>query len=235
MNNHPRLPCIMSLHAVAFFFVVMGLLSPSTGAANSPSSKEPSVFSQPVASTKSQQQLRTIATQLQKVKVLRASFEQRKTIKVLSRPLVSHGTFLFARSVGVYWKTQTPFPAALLLTPKGLTEKDPNTGKNLPSSGSKTLMKAMSQMFVAILSVDIEKLSTMFVLHLQGTPQSWILGLKPKANGMKRFLRHIVLQGGNTVQLVQIAEANGDQTEYKISKVQTSPPKLTPAERKLFR
>ncbi len=205
MSSHPRLPHFTLALAVAFSICVAA--TPTMGAADSPSPKEPPVFSQPVGNAKSQQQLRAIAAQLRKVKVLRASFEQTKTIKVLSRPLVSHGTFLFARSVGVYWKTQTPFPAALVLTPKGLKEKDPNTGKTLPSSSSKTLMKAMSQMFVAILSVDIEKLSKMFVLHLKGTPQAWTLGLKPKSNGMKRFLRHIVLQGGKTVQLVQIAEA----------------------------
>lgn len=193
-----------------------------------------SVFAHPATKSSSNKTLKEVARQLRSIQVLRASFEQRKTIKVLSRPLISKGEYIFAREVGVYWKTVTPFPAAILLTPKGLIEKDPTTGKVVASTNSKTLMKAMSQMFVAILAVDIEKLSTMFELYLQGDAKAWTLGLKPKNNGMKRFLRHIVLMGGKTVQKVQIAEGNGDQTLYIMSNVKTQPAKLSSTEQKLF-
>ncbi len=195
----------------------------------------PAVFASPVRTKQHQKLLNKVSLQLRSVRVIRAQFLQQKYIKALTRPLIARGTFLFARSIGVYWKTLTPFPSAIVLTPKKLVEKDPKSGKTTASAGSKSLLRTLAHIFISIISVDIEQLQKMFVLHVTGTPQSWTLGLLPKRREIKRFIGYVLLQGTQTIQRVQIVESNGDSTIYTIHHIQTKPGKLSSSEQKQFR
>ena len=69
----------------------------------------------PVTQSYATELLADITSRLLKAPISQGNFQQKKHLKILSRPLMSSGLFTYDQSKGVIWKTLAPVPSLLLV------------------------------------------------------------------------------------------------------------------------
>lgn len=175
-----------------------------------------------------------VGERLQQVNVLRADFRQEKQMKMLRRPLLSSGTYLFAAEHGIYWHTVKPFDSVFMLTPQAIYQKSAGSEALAVDVATKPALAGFTQVFLSLFSGDSQVLEEKFALFFQGKDEDWQLGLRPKGMVMKKVIDRLVLQGGETVTQLDIFEANGDHTRIFFENIQTGGA-LSDGERERFK
>ncbi|MDA0990355.1 MAG: outer membrane lipoprotein carrier protein LolA [Verrucomicrobia bacterium] len=167
--------------------------------------------------------------------VMRAAFTQEKTIVALSRPLTSHGHFVFSKTHGACWKTERPFVSTVLMTPNRFTQINPDgTIETIPSSRH-AMMQAMTAVFTAMLTMDPILLAQHFDVFAQQTEGGWTIGLVPRQTDMRKLIRGITLAGEDTVlSQLTLYEQYGDRTRFTFHADADRNSPLTPAETAIF-
>ncbi len=151
--------------------------------------------------------------------VIRGNFVQRKTIKILTRPLISSGFFVMSRSNGLYWRQTKPFLSELLVTRDVVAQRFHNGDISRYTNTEQPIISNISKIFLALWSGDIETLNTVF--RIQATPvgQGWQLTLLPHDGVAKKILSGIVVQGDDYIRELEIQEHNGNLTKTVFSDI----------------
>jgi hypothetical protein len=172
-----------------------------------------------------------VRQRLQLAPVLQGQFEQTKTIKGFRNALVSHGEFLVARGQGVWWHTQQPFEATLVVTRTRLfTRAADGTSANVMDAQAEPGLRQVNELVFSLLSADLDALAERFEIDAQAVGATgWTLTLTPRDANVARFLAKATLTGDRFVQTVRIDEAHGDSTQIRFSR-QTPSDALSPAE-----
>jgi len=154
---------------------------------------------------------------------LRCTFSEEKRVALLARPLRSTGTIYFDRDQGIARATLTPKVQHVVLTKTSLRIKSAKRTEEIPLDKSKDL-KAFALIFPTLLRGDRAELERAFELGLYGSDKDWwALSFTPKTASLKKLVRRVVVVGrkGNILSL-QVAEANGDTTDTKLTDVRTN-------------
>lgn len=188
------------------------------------------VFDAPLILSAAPPDFLSTVQQLKKVRLLRAEFEQRKTLRVLSRPFIARGHMLLnVDRGGVYWQINSPVQSAYRIGTQGIeTVSAVNAAIALPMS------EAIGRMFTAILSADMDVLEKIFELYYQSQADSWQIGLKPKRKEMQQFISSITFSGKHYIQHIEIREQQGDSTDIYFSKLSEQPAVLSELEATYF-
>jgi hypothetical protein len=151
--------------------------------------------------------------------VLQGQFEQTKTIKGFRNALVSHGEFMVARGQGVWWHTQQPFEATLVVTRTRLFTRAPDgTTANVADEQTQPGLKQVNELVFSLLSGDLDALASRFDIEAQAVgANGWTMTLVPRDAVTARFLGKATLAGDRFVQSVRIDEARGDSTQIRFS------------------
>ena len=160
-----------------------------------------------------------VRERLQIAPVLRGEFEQTKTIKGFRNALVSHGEFMVARGQGVWWHTQQPYEATLVVTRTRLFTRAPDgsTG-NLMDAQAEPGLRQVNELVFSLLSADLDALAQRFTVTAQAAGAGgWTLTLAPRDANVAKFLKSATLAGDRFVQSVRIDEARGDSTQIRFS------------------
>ena len=160
-----------------------------------------------------------VRERLQVAPVLRGEFEQTKTIKGFRNALVSHGEFMVARGQGVWWHTQQPYEATLVVTRTRLFTRAPDgsTG-NVMDAQAEPGLRQVNELVFSLLSADLDALSERFTVTAQAAgANGWTLTLVPRDAYVAKFLKSATLSGDRFVQGVRIDEARGDSTQIRFS------------------
>lgn len=165
--------------------------------------------------------LDVVAARMQQTPVLRAVFNQEKSIKALRRPLKSSGQFIFAAGHGVYWHTQQPFETIFIISDAGIYQKSEGTEPMQISADKQPMIAEFNNIFAALFRGDREALEAGFDVHFQGSEQDWQLGLIPKSKTMRRVIDSLVVCGNQTVQTIFFNEAGGNQTLITFDAIET--------------
>jgi hypothetical protein len=160
-----------------------------------------------------------VRQRLQVSPVLKGRFEQSKTLKGFRNPLVSHGEFLVARGLGVWWHTQQPFETTLVVTRTRLfTRAADGTSDNVMDAQTEPGLKQVNELVFSLLAADLDTLVDKFDVAAQPAgANGWALTLTPRDAGLARFLARATLTGDRFVQTVRIEETRGDSTEIRFS------------------
>lgn len=166
--------------------------------------------------------------------VVRSDFKQKKSIKVLKRPVVSRGNFIFSSQEGLYWNIGAPVNSTYVLTPKYMVERQKGFASKVITPQEQPAIFGLTEIFEAIFVGNLKRLSQDFKLHFVGTSSEWTIGLIPQKGILKKMFRKIVLKGQSHVTEVKLFEGNGDSTHIKFLKTTRSPATLSGAEKSLF-
>lgn len=167
--------------------------------------------------------LSEIGARLVKAEITEGSFRQEKNIKVLKKPLISTGTFVYRRSKGVIWQTLTPVPSMLLV----------NQTRLLTAQGEQSLPPAFGRVFTAMFGADVQAMEEGFDISGTRDKDTWQLQLKPKEALMQKVITGMQLSGDKDLRQIEIKEANGNFSRITFERIR-HPETLTPAQESDF-
>ncbi|WP_245619773.1 outer membrane lipoprotein carrier protein LolA [Methylomicrobium agile] len=156
----------------------------------------------PLRATLATDTLAEIGARLVKTELTAGRFRQEKNIKVLKKPLISTGTFIYHRSRGVIWQTLTPVPSMLLV----------NRTRLLTAQGEQILPPAFGRVFTAMFGGDLQSMQEGFELAGTNGKTAWRLQLKPKDPLLRKIIFEMQLAGDKELRQIDIKEANGNST-----------------------
>lgn len=196
-----------------------------------------SVFDHPADAAQLARDLEPAVAGLRQAQTLRGRYRQTKVLHEVPRPLLAEGTFVFARGVGIAWRTVKPFASELVITREAIVQRD-GAGQVLRlSAGQQPGVRALAGTLEAVFALDFAALGSLFELHSQRTDQApasaWELGLRPR-RGMGGAVQSIVVSGRSQVERVVLHDSSGDVTDIRLSGTRASSEPLTAEEIQQF-
>lgn len=163
--------------------------------------------------------LADIGARLVKTEITEGRFRQEKKIKVLKKPLISTGVFIYHQSRGVIWQTLAPVPSVLLI----------NRARLLTAQGEQALPPAFGRVFAAMFGGDLQAMTEDFDIFGSIDKTAWKLQLKPKDPMLQKIIADMQLTGEKELRRFEITEANGNFSRITFEKI-AHPETLTPAQ-----
>jgi hypothetical protein len=160
-----------------------------------------------------------IHARLTKATITRGAFEQTKQLKVLRKPLISAGTFIYDKSRGIAWKTLSPVPSLLLISDTRLWTEQ----------GEQPVPAAFGRVFQAMLGADLAQLATAFDITGSARKTAWQVSLVPKDEMLKAVISRIQLSGDEELRMLEIFESNGNISTLRFQNI-VHPDRLTAGE-----
>ena len=187
-------------------------------------------------STEDNQRLEKLTQRLELGDNASGKFTQYRQLKVLKKPLVSHGQFAFDSQLGLVWQQTKPFSSSLILKEGELIQVDSSGHRQVTkaseSQGAGALAETMPTLMKALLSGNINALSQQFTLYLvQSSPDtsaseianSWQLGLVPKDPLMHKVIPQMVLEGDAQLTSLTLLSGNGDTSRIEFEQISSEP------------
>lgn len=150
-----------------------------------------------------------LINQLQKPKNVQGDFVQSRHLKALNRPITTEGRFTLVANKGLVWQMEKPFETQLRVTEKGIMQWNGQQWVNNAKLGQAEQI----QLFLGLLSGDVNGLKKQFNLALKGSSKQWELTLTPNSLLMKQIFNQIVIKGDELVRMISLDETQGDKTD----------------------
>ncbi|MCH1931072.1 outer membrane lipoprotein carrier protein LolA [Shewanella sp. A25] len=158
---------------------------------------------------------------------VRGQFVQSRQLKVLKKPLVSRGQFIFDKEKGLIWQQLAPFESLLMLKDKQLIQRDSQGRVQVSQSDANAGAAAMGDLLPnlvrAMLSGDVSGLAQNFELHLLTLDEKqWQLGLTPKDATVKKAIANMVLAGSDKVESLVLMSSEPSVTVQDLTRIDFS-------------
>jgi hypothetical protein len=178
--------------------------------------------------------LEKILERLAEPAVIRAQFEQERTVPELARPSLSRGSIVVSRQDGVLWRVETPVKMTLAFTPSGIIQTGPDGVRRLQAERRGAVEAEIGRVMRGVLGADADSLQANFVAKAEGNLRQWTVRLAPRAREMARFLREIRLGGARHLESIEIEETSGNHTAIRMRRFAVAE-RLEPAELEQFK
>lgn len=167
--------------------------------------------------------------------VVRASFQQERQISGMAQPLHSSGEVLIAKSKGLWWQQQHPFPMTLVLDDSHMVQVMGSQAPQIITADSNPQMFQFNHLLRALFQADRKVLDENFTSQFtdQGKGQ-WQLVLTPTTTPLDKLFSTITLQGEKYLNRIELNDTQGDFTEITFSNHRPEPRKLTHEEQQRF-
>ncbi|WP_341516866.1 outer membrane lipoprotein carrier protein LolA [Citrobacter gillenii] len=167
--------------------------------------------------------------------VVRAHFDQTRTIKDLPQPLRSQGNMLIARDQGLLWDQTSPFPMQLLLDDKRMVQVINGQPPQTLTAENNPQMFQFNHLLRALFQADRNVLEQNFRVAFTDKGEGrWTLRLKPITTPLDKIFATIDLAGKTYLESIQLNDKQGDRTDITLSQHQLTPAQLTDDERQRF-
>ncbi len=187
-----------------------------------------------IAPVKAEESLSEIGRLLAKNAEICADFTQSKSLRALTRPLVSRGTLVFIAEKGVLWRVREPFPTQVLIKRDALISWNDEGKPQRLGFGQNPIFRSLSRVILAVFSGEIDRLRETFEIESAVSQSNWRLKLTPLETGFAAIIARISASGGRFVDELRIEEGRGDQTIIKFSGMNTESCRLDNAEKNYF-
>ncbi|MGL5026406.1 MAG: outer membrane lipoprotein carrier protein LolA [Shewanella oncorhynchi] len=186
-------------------------------------------------------QLVALSQKLNLGETVRGQFVQSRQLKVLKKPLISQGQFIFDKEQGLIWQQIKPFESLLILKDKQLIQRDSQGRVQVSKADASASAAAMGDLLPslvrAMLGGDISGLSENFELHFLITDKlnteklspeklspdgQWQLGLTPKDPLMKKAIANMVLEGSDVLQSLVLLSAAPNVSPQDMTRIDFS-------------
>ncbi|MEH4015872.1 outer membrane lipoprotein carrier protein LolA [Escherichia fergusonii] len=167
--------------------------------------------------------------------VIRAHFDQTRTIKDLSQPLRSQGQMLIARDQGLLWDQTSPFPMQLLLDDKRMVQVINGQPPQIITAENNPQMFQFNHLLRALFQADRKVLEQNFRVEFADKGEGrWTLRLTPTTTPLDKIFNTIDLAGQTYLESIQLNDKQGDRTDIALTQHQLTPAQLTDDERQRF-
>ncbi len=187
-----------------------------------------------IAPVKAEESLSEIGRRLAKNAMICADFTQSKSLRALTRPLVSRGRLVFIAEKGVLWQVRKPFPSQVLIKKDALISWDGEGKPRRLGFGKNPIFRSLSRVFLAVFSGEIDRLRETFEIESAVSQSNWRLILTPLDTGFSAIIAKIRASGGRFVDELRIEEGRGDKTVIRFSGMNTESCLLDNAEKRYF-
>ena len=169
------------------------------------------------------EQIRREAAHIQSI---HARFTQKKEMKILSKPLLSHGQFYFQAPASVRWEYTAPIKSILLMH-QGSMKRYINTGSGFTeeAEGRLPAMEMVMQEIGAWLRGQFDQ-SRYFTATLASNPSPRII-LTPKEKSFARLIKRIELTPSSqpgVLKAILIVEDEQTTTLFEFRAVEVNKP-----------
>ena len=167
--------------------------------------------------------------------VIRAHFDQTRTIKDLPQPLRSQGQMLIARDQGLLWDQTSPFPMQLLLDDKRMVQVINGQPPQIITAENNPQMFQFNHLLRALFQADRKVLEQNFRVEFADKGEGrWTLRLTPTTTPLDKIFNSIDLAGQTYLECIQLNDKQGDRTDIALTQHQLTPAQLTDDERQRF-
>ncbi|HGT5188593.1 TPA: outer membrane lipoprotein carrier protein LolA [Escherichia coli] len=167
--------------------------------------------------------------------VIRAHFDQTRTIKDLPQPLRSQGQMLIARDLGLLWDQTSPFPMQLLLDDKRMVQVINGQPPQIITAENNPQMFQFNYLLRALFQADRKVLEQNFRVEFADKGEGrWTLRLTPTTTPLDKIFNTIDLAGQTYLESIQLNDKQGDRTDIALTQHQLTPAQLTDDERQRF-
>lgn len=167
--------------------------------------------------------------------VIRAHFDQTRTIKDLPQPLRSQGQMLIARDQGLLWDQTSPFPMQLLLDDKRMVQVINGQPPQIITAENNPQMFQFNHLLRALFQADRKVLEQNFRVEFADKSEGrWTLRLTPTTTPLDKIFNTIDLAGQTYLESIQLNDKQGDRTDIALTQHQLTPAQLTDDERQRF-
>lgn len=167
--------------------------------------------------------------------VVRAYFDQTRTIKDLPQPLRSQGQMLIARDQGLLWDQTAPFPMQLLLDDKRMVQTINGQPPQTITADNNPQMFQFNHLLRALFRADRKVLEQNFRVDFTDAGEGrWSLRLTPITTPLDKIFATIDLAGNAYLERITLNDKQGDRTDITLSQHQLTPTQLTDDERQRF-
>ncbi|WP_348912285.1 LolA family protein [Escherichia coli] len=167
--------------------------------------------------------------------VIRAHFDQTRTIKDLPQPLRSQGQMLIARDQGLLWDQTSPFPMQLLLDDKRMVQVINGQLPQIITAENNPQMFQFNYLLRALFQADRKVLEQNFRVEFADKGEGrWTLRLTPTTTPLDKIFNTIDLAGQTYLESIQLNDKQGDRTDIALTQHQLTPAQLTDDERQRF-
>ncbi|WP_136148033.1 LolA family protein [Escherichia coli] len=167
--------------------------------------------------------------------VIRAHFDQTRTIKDLPQPLRSQGQMLITRDQGLLWDQTSPFPMQLLLDDKRMAQVINGQPPQIITAENNPQMFQFNHLLRALFQADRKVLEQNFRVEFADKGEGrWTLRLTPTTTPLDKIFNTIDLAGQTYLESIQLNDKQGDRTDIALTQHQLAPAQLTDDERQRF-
>lgn len=147
-----------------------------------------------------------------------ASFMERKTVQMLSAPLVISGSLTYAAPNYMRKTTLSPVPETFVLDGGEITMSGgPDHQTHVFSVKDAPQIGGLVEGIRATLAGDLPTLEQFYTVQLTGTATDWQLLLQPRGAGVTRFIKWMIIRGsGNRINTIDTLSSNGDHSEMGV-------------------
>ncbi len=167
--------------------------------------------------------------------VIRAHFDQTRTIKDLPQPLRSQGQMLIARDQGLLWDQTSPFPMQLLLDDKRMVQVINGQPPQIITAENNPQMFQFNHLLRALFQAERKVLEQNVRVEFADKGEGrWTLRLTPTTTPLDKIFNTIDLAGQTYLESIQLNDKQGDRTDIALTQHQLTPAQLTADERQRF-
>ncbi len=187
-----------------------------------------------IAPVEADETLSKIHQLLDKNSVICADFTQNKSLRALTRPLISKGRLIFVAGKGVLWQVREPFATQVLVKNDALIKWNDDGVPQRLSFGQAPIFRALSQVFLAGFTGDMTRLGESFEIVSDVVQSRWRLTLTPRDPAFAAIIATVRVSGGRFVDELLIEEGRGDRTLIRFSGMNAESCQLGNAEKGYF-
>ncbi len=167
-------------------------------------------------------------------------FTQIKTIQANGRKLKSSGKFIIS-NLGIYWKTEKPFPSSLILTEDSMIQISANGTKSVMNGKDNQIFANISATLSSVFSGNVEALKKNFECDFsEDAKNGWKILLTPKDSTIASVMKTLILSGTYdsssdmaALASLEMAETSDNTITYEFTN-QKYPKELSADEKQIF-
>lgn len=166
-------------------------------------------------------------------------FTQTKTIQTNGRKLKSSGKYIIS-NLGIYWKTEKPFPSSLILTENAMIQISANGTKSVMSGNDNQIFANISGTLSSVFSGNVDELKKNFECKFEEVNGVWKIFLSPKDSTIASVMNSLVLSGNYdsssgaaVLASLEMAETSDNTITYEFTN-QKYPKELSADEKQIF-